>query len=85
MRPLEVEDLPGPHQLQDPYGLVEPERRRSPQDRRRSIVGLTDAGRARTGQAEEARLAAERRFPAPPDEQTTATHIRAQRALPPGR
>ncbi|WP_150135190.1 MarR family winged helix-turn-helix transcriptional regulator [Streptomyces hyaluromycini] len=64
-------------------GLVE--RRRSPQDRRRNIVELTDAGRERMGRAEEARLAAERRFLAPLDDPTAATLVRALRALLPGR
>ncbi|MEU2777083.1 MarR family transcriptional regulator [Streptomyces sp. NPDC007162] len=64
-------------------GLVE--RRRSPQDRRRNIVELTEAGRERMGRAEEARLAAERRFLAPLDGETAATLVRALRALLPGR
>ncbi|MFD3581237.1 MarR family winged helix-turn-helix transcriptional regulator [Streptomyces sp. NPDC058683] len=60
-------------------------RRRSPQDRRRNIVELTDAGRERMGRAEEARLAAERRFLAPLDDETAATLVRALRALLPAR
>ncbi|MER6221400.1 MarR family winged helix-turn-helix transcriptional regulator [Streptomyces sp. 900105755] len=64
-------------------GLVE--RRRSPQDRRRNIVELTEAGRARMGRAEEARRAAERRFLAPLDDATAEALIRALRALLPHR
>ncbi|MET9085308.1 MarR family winged helix-turn-helix transcriptional regulator [Streptomyces sp. NPDC004237] len=64
-------------------GLVA--RRRSPQDRRRNIVELTEAGRERMARAEEARLAAERRFLAPLDEETAATLVRALRALLPVR
>lgn len=44
-------------------GLVE--RRRSPEDRRKNIVGLTPAGEDCLRRAERARAAAERRFLAP--------------------
>lgn len=64
-------------------GLVA--RRRSSQDRRRTIVGLTETGRERMARAEEARLVAERRFLAPLDAETAATLVRALRALPPVR
>ncbi len=61
------------------HGLVE--RRRSPRDRRRNLVRLTDAGLVCLERAEAARRAAERRFLAPLDEQTAAALLRALRLL----
>ncbi|MFD9316550.1 MarR family winged helix-turn-helix transcriptional regulator [Streptomyces sp. NPDC060053] len=61
------------------HGLVE--RRRSPWDRRRNIVRLTDAGLVCLERAEAARGAAERRFLAPLDEQAAAALLRALRLL----
>ncbi|WP_406005835.1 MarR family transcriptional regulator [Streptomyces sp. NBC_00637] len=61
------------------HGLVE--RRRSPRDRRRNIVRLTDAGLVCLERAEEAHRAAERRFLAPLDEQAAAALLRALRML----
>ncbi|MGW0872269.1 MarR family winged helix-turn-helix transcriptional regulator [Streptomyces sp. NPDC002740] len=61
------------------HGLVE--RRRSPRDRRRNIVRLTDAGLVCLERAEAARRAAERRFLAPLDEQAAAALLRALRML----
>ncbi|OQR62728.1 MarR family transcriptional regulator [Streptomyces maremycinicus] len=61
------------------HGLVE--RRRSPRDRRRNIVRLTDAGLFCLERAEAARRAAERRFLAPLDKQTAAALLRALRLL----
>ncbi|MEU9269052.1 MarR family transcriptional regulator [Streptomyces sp. NPDC048251] len=61
------------------HGLVE--RRRSPRDRRRNIVRLTDAGLVCLERAEAARLAAERRFLAPLDDQAAAALLRALRML----
>ncbi|MFH0177524.1 MarR family winged helix-turn-helix transcriptional regulator [Streptomyces cacaoi] len=61
------------------HGLVE--RRRDPQDRRRNIVRLTDAGLVCLERAEAARQAAERRFLAPLDEQAAAALLRALRML----
>lgn len=61
------------------HGLVE--RRRSPQDRRKNIVELTDAGRDCLHRAELTRRATERRFLAPLDEETATALVRALRAL----
>ncbi|MCX5372028.1 MarR family winged helix-turn-helix transcriptional regulator [Streptomyces sp. NBC_00015] len=61
------------------HGLVE--RRRSPRDRRRNIVRLTDAGLACLERAEAARRAAERRFLAPLDDRAAAAPLRAPRML----
>ncbi|WP_327185986.1 MarR family winged helix-turn-helix transcriptional regulator [Streptomyces sp. NBC_01334] len=61
------------------HGLVE--RRRSPRDRRRNTVRLTDAGLLCLERAEAARRAAERRFLAPLDEQTAVALLRALRML----
>ncbi|MDR6976268.1 DNA-binding MarR family transcriptional regulator [Streptomyces sp. 3330] len=61
------------------HGLVQ--RRRSPRDRRRNIVRLTDAGLACLERAEAARRAAERRFLAPLDEQAATALLRALRML----
>ncbi|MFE7956052.1 MarR family winged helix-turn-helix transcriptional regulator [Streptomyces sp. NPDC057413] len=61
------------------HGLVR--RRRSPQDRRKNIVELTEAGRECLHAAEEARGAAERRFLAALDEETAATLVHALRIL----
>ncbi|POX48909.1 MarR family transcriptional regulator [Streptomyces sp. Ru71] len=61
------------------HGLVR--RRRSPQDRRKNIVELTEAGRDCLSRAEEARRAAEHSFLAPLDEGTAATLVRALRTL----
>ncbi|MFF7928888.1 MarR family winged helix-turn-helix transcriptional regulator [Streptomyces mirabilis] len=60
-------------------GLVE--RRRSPADRRKNIVELTPEGRDCLGRAERARLAMERRFLDPLDEETAAALVRALRIL----
>ncbi|MET7784782.1 MULTISPECIES: MarR family winged helix-turn-helix transcriptional regulator [Streptomyces] len=60
-------------------GLVE--RRRSPQDRRKNIVELTPAGRDCLDRAERARLAMERRFLDPLDEEAAAALVRALRIL----
>jgi DNA-binding MarR family transcriptional regulator len=60
-------------------GLVE--RHRSPQDRRRNIVELTEAGRACLEQAEQARLEVERRFLAPLGEDGADRFVRALQTL----
>lgn len=60
-------------------GLVE--RRRSPADRRKNIVELTPEGRDCLDRAERARLAMERRFLDPLDEETAAALVRALRIL----
>jgi len=61
------------------HGLVE--RRRSPHDRRKNIVELTDEGRDCLYQAERARRATERRFLAPLGEDAAATLVRALQTL----
>ncbi|MFC3574147.1 MarR family winged helix-turn-helix transcriptional regulator [Streptomyces yaanensis] len=60
-------------------GLVE--RRRSPRDRRKNIVGLTAAGEDCLRRGEEARREAERRFLAPLDEEEAASLVRALQVL----
>lgn len=57
------------------HGLVE--RRRSPRDGRKNIVGLTPVGEECLRRGEQARRATECRFTAPLDEETAATLLRA--------
>ncbi|MFG2282871.1 MarR family winged helix-turn-helix transcriptional regulator [Streptomyces asoensis] len=61
------------------HGLVE--RRRGAPDRRRNIVGLTDAGRVCLERAQAARSAAERRFLAPLEERAAVALLDALRTL----
>ncbi|WP_377269859.1 MarR family winged helix-turn-helix transcriptional regulator [Peterkaempfera sp. SMS 1(5)a] len=60
-------------------GLVE--RHRSPQDRRRNIVELTETGRSCLRQAEQARLEVERRFLAPLGEAEADRFVRSLQTL----
>ncbi|TQF01689.1 MarR family transcriptional regulator [Kitasatospora acidiphila] len=57
------------------------ERRRSPLDRRKNVVQLTEQGRTLLNDAEHVRLAAERRFLAPLPEEEAEALLRALRIL----
>jgi DNA-binding MarR family transcriptional regulator len=60
-------------------GLVE--RHRSPEDRRKNVVELTDAGREAQGKGEQARKKAEDRFLAPLSEAEAAQLVRILQKL----